>query len=127
MTRQGTQSQLGCRFVTTILTVRAPLRKQHRSILDFITQACRARQLYTSPKRTMSLFNRGIHWYPYLTTMHREWFNQLMTAYEWMLREHQSLAEILKYSAPRERENARTRERENARTRELRGCIRRAT
>jgi transposase len=39
----GTHSEAGSRFVERILTVHATLRSQHRSILVFVRDACRAR------------------------------------------------------------------------------------
>jgi len=38
----GTQSQAGSRFVERLLTVVISLRRQHRHVLDFLTEACRA-------------------------------------------------------------------------------------
>ena len=37
----GTQSQAGSRFVERLLTVVISLRRQHRHVLDFLTEACR--------------------------------------------------------------------------------------
>ena len=59
----------------------------------------------TSPKRTMSLFNQGLYWYQCLADMRDDWFERLLTAYEKILREHQFLAEILKFEPPLERGN----------------------
>lgn len=38
----GTQSQAGSRFVERLLTVVISLRRQHRHVLDFLTEVCRA-------------------------------------------------------------------------------------
>ena len=54
----------------------------------------------TVKHRTMSLLNQGLYWYGYLATMRNEWFERLMTAYEAILQEHQSLAQILLFNTP---------------------------
>jgi transposase len=45
----GTQSERGSRFVERILTVVTTLRQQKRDVLDFLTQACKARILGSTP------------------------------------------------------------------------------
>jgi hypothetical protein len=57
----------------------------------------------TSPKRTMSLFNQGLYWYQCLADMRDDWLEQLLTAYEKILREHKFLCDILKFEPPAER------------------------
>lgn len=54
----------------------------------------------TVKHRTMSLLNQGLYWYACLATMRDEWFERLMTAYEAILKEHQSLAQILLFNTP---------------------------
>ncbi len=45
----GTQSERGSRFVERILTVVTTLRQQKRDVLDFLTEACKARFLGIAP------------------------------------------------------------------------------
>jgi hypothetical protein len=54
----------------------------------------------TSPKRTMSLFNQGLHWYQSLPNLREERLELLMNAYETIVREHQFLGELLKFEPP---------------------------
>ena len=44
----GTQGPFGSKFVARMLTVRATLRQQHRNVLEYLTEACRA-ALHSSP------------------------------------------------------------------------------
>jgi hypothetical protein len=54
----------------------------------------------TSPKRTMSLFNQGLHWYQSLPNLREEQLALLMNAYETIVRGHQFLGELLKSEPP---------------------------
>lgn len=45
----GSQSERGCRFVERIMTVTATLRKQGRSVAEFMTRACEAALRHTKP------------------------------------------------------------------------------
>jgi hypothetical protein len=54
----------------------------------------------TVKHRTMSLLNQGLYWYGCLATMRDEWFERLMTAYEDILQQHQTLAQILCFNTP---------------------------
>jgi transposase len=45
----GTQGERGSRFVERILTVVTTLRQQKRDVLDFLTEACKARILRIAP------------------------------------------------------------------------------
>ena len=48
----------------------------------------------TAKKRTHSLFRQGSYWYSVLSSTREEWRNQLMAAYEEILREHDDLKAI---------------------------------
>lgn len=51
----------------------------------------------TVKRRTMSLFNQGLHWYRSLVEygMREDWVLSLLTAYERIVREHDFIAEVL--------------------------------
>lgn len=52
----GSQSERGSRFVERILTVATTLRQQKRDVLDFLTEACKARILRTVPPSLLPAF-----------------------------------------------------------------------
>jgi transposase len=53
----GTDSERGSRFVERILTVRATLRQQGRSVLEFLTEAIRARSQGVTPPSLLPQHN----------------------------------------------------------------------
>ena len=55
----GTKSEGGSRFIERILTVRATLRLQRRTILPFILTACEARLSHTTPPSLVQVATAG--------------------------------------------------------------------
>jgi transposase len=57
----GTDSETGSRFVERILTVVATLRLQHRNVLDYVTDACRASLHHQSPPSLLPTPLHSLH------------------------------------------------------------------
>ena len=71
-----------------------------QALLTLLGAACertgldRRLKANTSKKRTHSLFRQGMFWFSAIPTMRDEWFEDLMAAFEEILREHAQFTAI---------------------------------